>query len=1421
MFPEQTQFPEFVPDQILTSDHLNKLFGYLDEQGRMTRTNLIGIGIVCGLEVKINTAGTAITISKGCGITSQGYLVSVDEHTYTRYKPYNAVKEHIYDLFVNGATMQQRFPLDELMASAVEEGSVPLTAAYLQDKIVMLFVELLSEGAKNCDPNSCDDKGIGVTVTIRPLLVSKANAATLMGSITPGTNNGNSWDTLPVLKIPRFDVAATNMLDTASLFKAYMKILNATFLTKTETALTQAFNTFAPLIADTVPSNPFAGLANDSRFLHDGTIGIVDLVNIQYYYDFFSDVFDAYDELRRTGMEIMGMCCPGSDLFPRHLLLGPADNVTSMTTPYRHYFIPSPAVQACCKQISALRWLFRRLVLMFEKFVIPQSGVNANSYIKNRRETSAAAIPIRITPGTLGPAPLSHKAIPFYYNVADGTDKLFAYWDPYKTRHGMADQNLSYRADEYNSTDDDILRPLKYNLEPYNFLRIEGHIGKSFTTALSTINSIKDSNRLPIDVLALSADVNTLRTQWAGILNNTNAASLRELLQGGQIGMCHFQDLEAIYDTISAELICTLCKEMRYFYGLPSVGDVSLPTPDSLVPQVPLLKKCDPGFRFAANTLGHQFEIFYNDVKSQAYIPLNSFFAGYAYGTTVLTERFNLNEARIFLALLYYMEKLSEVITTSVGSFNLAVFNTRFNDLNRIAAIVKVLVNRGDDAGNISTEDMSDHLDVIIYGCRQAQFTALYNDYKLRWLYLAMLQKFGYYIKLNPGIQHKAGVPMGGTFIMVYHEATRTPATNRITAFNTVAANIAKDTARDTAAAPRMMKESSGPEMKTAAEDTGAEATTGFNTISESYSVDPKQQQVSATSKIKNVFTERQQTLLNSLLNAKSETIDEVLAETIRRIPNGTVIADFYLPYLCCSDCPPVYYVVATEPQNDLTVSLKQKEYCSDDKGPYEIAVSPTGGTVTGEGVTANANGGFRFTPSAVSVPAGSKSKVVTITYAKDGQTATTSVTVYARPKAMFAVEAASVFTTLHFIGQSENADKVSWDFGDNTPAVTEDSPFHNFNKPGTYVVTLTAANGVCTDTHTATIQIAQDTIQINPKEFCTEDQKIYPVSGTPTGGTVTGEGIIITNNGFGFSPSHVDLQDMDKRTVTLTYSTSDGQSVSTDVVVYNAVSLDISAVPEDGKPMVYRFSAFVGAAQTFEWDFGDGTTSKEKEVTHEYKKPGVYTVSLSGSNGACDNKVSQEIEVSAEPEKVCQPLEEIIADFNNLEKINKDIFASFIKLYDPYSQVAGFFKKLSGMAGATIDEQVSFFEAQKFTSLMMNWLSALNPLITGGNVRIIALALYKVFERLTMYVACIQKDDMGKAAVQTDGIFKMMQEQISGWSTLVGSLPAAEKATVKQMGDLFAAEATQVTANGEANTKPEYLAILKKLADLVTSFKL
>ena len=65
-------YPIFEADQVLTADHLNEMFNYLEEQERWTRAKLIGSGIVCGLEVSLANSNNTVVITKGAGLTSKG-----------------------------------------------------------------------------------------------------------------------------------------------------------------------------------------------------------------------------------------------------------------------------------------------------------------------------------------------------------------------------------------------------------------------------------------------------------------------------------------------------------------------------------------------------------------------------------------------------------------------------------------------------------------------------------------------------------------------------------------------------------------------------------------------------------------------------------------------------------------------------------------------------------------------------------------------------------------------------------------------------------------------------------------------------------------------------------------------------------------------------------------------------------------------------------------------------------------------------------------------------------------------------------------------------------------------------------------------------------------------------------------------------
>jgi hypothetical protein len=88
MIQMQTSYPVFESGQVLTSAHLNGLVDYLEQQDRLTRNKLIGIGIVCGLDVNYDSGANRIRISAGCAVTSEGYLLVLPDTLLTQTRPY-------------------------------------------------------------------------------------------------------------------------------------------------------------------------------------------------------------------------------------------------------------------------------------------------------------------------------------------------------------------------------------------------------------------------------------------------------------------------------------------------------------------------------------------------------------------------------------------------------------------------------------------------------------------------------------------------------------------------------------------------------------------------------------------------------------------------------------------------------------------------------------------------------------------------------------------------------------------------------------------------------------------------------------------------------------------------------------------------------------------------------------------------------------------------------------------------------------------------------------------------------------------------------------------------------------------------------------------------------------------------------------
>lgn len=160
LFNGSLYHPLFNPNQVLTHTHLNRVIDYLEGQSRLTRVNAIGTGVLCGFVPTRGENNLTLHISKGCGITTEGYLVAEDEITLNRYGR-ALINANVFPNFaaLNNPEVLELFQLgtEETPPQAFLErvngnrlfgfgesagNGAPILSSVLQDKIPVLLIEI-------------------------------------------------------------------------------------------------------------------------------------------------------------------------------------------------------------------------------------------------------------------------------------------------------------------------------------------------------------------------------------------------------------------------------------------------------------------------------------------------------------------------------------------------------------------------------------------------------------------------------------------------------------------------------------------------------------------------------------------------------------------------------------------------------------------------------------------------------------------------------------------------------------------------------------------------------------------------------------------------------------------------------------------------------------------------------------------------------------------------------------------------------------------------------------------------------------------------------------------------------------------------------------------------------------------------------
>ncbi|GAB1857163.1 hypothetical protein MHTCC0001_19990 [Flavobacteriaceae bacterium MHTCC 0001] len=675
-------YPIFEADQVLSQKHLNQLICYLEEQDRVSRVQLLGMGLVCGLDITKPTA-TTLHIDCGVGITSLGFLLPFEATTFTHFKTVNLsdsflnpdIEAHTYlnnlyqytNLYTPFETSLELLPSD-----ADDEDKVLLTEAILENKIVMLLVEALLIDEKNCVALDCDDKGKRLEFKIRPLLVD-ADAL----SNTEFKLNDCNRIYFDHLVLPRYNVPRKALTRVSDLLGGYRNSI-----IKAIPLINNSFNVLHDYYADS-----FSAMDNYIR-LHNVSGRLNSVFNqhrngfyLQYVWDWMHDLVATYNEIAQFYTCNPSICCPKYSLFPFHILLGSAEFETeeilydSDLFKFRTPFIKTGILgeeERTLKQ--ELKGLIEKLIRQIGTF-----DLNLEAVIEKG---------ITITPSCSGKTPLSEKAMPYYYSEIVELNKT---WSPKLTLKNQNTTILGYHADQYNTTAPYVTNPLNYNIQNYDFFRIEGHIGEEYTKAITEVTALQEQYGLPFKVVGVNAVDDEGRTV---IFNNDGDT---------------WDDLEIEYDLAKTKLINTAEFILNW-----------LKSNKTAVQQV--------------------YSIFNDAFLASLENTVNEF-------KTLLTEdltEFLENYQTFYDAL----EKLNDI-------FLLHNFCIDLVQANNDSAVLQEIENRLDEFNTIVLEDA---------------FTVIYEQAVERWVRGVRSTFLSEFSKKHPALEHEAGVVKGGTFVMIYSD---------------------------------------------------------------------------------------------------------------------------------------------------------------------------------------------------------------------------------------------------------------------------------------------------------------------------------------------------------------------------------------------------------------------------------------------------------------------------------------------------------------------------------------------------------------------------------------------------------------------------------------------------------------------------
>jgi archaellum component FlaF (FlaF/FlaG flagellin family) len=571
------QYRKFSKGQYVDYSQFNEFLDFFEDQDRLSRVMLQGVGIVCGLKSKliyVNDQLNKIQVSQGVALTTDGDLltlnnageiskelyvsdlkkIKLENKEYTHFKAYDNFKIR-YPAFNTGPTSQ--IELWEL--ATTEEANLDFRSidslSNLEDKYLLLYLESDEKEIKPCRGVDCDNHGILQIRNLKVLVTTAAGIDHILESdqIQPhplfvdGIMSAATQERVIVERLI-LERGVEKPIFSSDLKRMYQDVLER--------------NGYGDIVFKKI--NEIAKVMGVSTVDHQSFKNSIEeclaqKTGFQYAYDVVKDLMDTYSEITKLLPKAFTKCLPDLVSFPKHVMLGKLISDKQLDST-RHQFYNSPVLDDD-KATQRVKVLIDRFKQQAQNFRY------SDSFEKEAQ--------IKITPSQKLD-PLSNKAIPFYYQV---TDEFLKAWNFDKTSNRSFRENLGYDASLLSSATH-IQDPLDFNIDKNSFYNIEGHQGMLYQEAFEKIKEIRDKYQLGFDIMALSLQE---------LVNNKDLskAYFNEYLEKNP-GVEHKRGVERkgtfliVYDIIDGESIVVADLSIPYTCCTPKT-DVKLSLPSTVI----------------------------------------------------------------------------------------------------------------------------------------------------------------------------------------------------------------------------------------------------------------------------------------------------------------------------------------------------------------------------------------------------------------------------------------------------------------------------------------------------------------------------------------------------------------------------------------------------------------------------------------------------------------------------------------------------------------------------------------------------------------------------------------------------------------------------------------------------------------------